>query len=235
MKLDLNINFNPSDSELTQIEQFLLKEKREFNEGFYCNWPLIKEAYEKKRIISFHCNNECIGFVEWRDGDFVIDIDRFVIRREFRKQGLGKYFFEKIFEFFRKKKAKVIGLDCEPHESQWFWKKMGFIQFPAAEFWKELTFYKNLIEVQETTDNPSSLNKVELWNLEPSRIRTQKPKWCWDLDMSGKPIIQPCNHKWQLKYTKNAEIFYEGTLGRFPEAYDQILFSPFLFIENGVS
>lgn len=235
MAENLQINYKPTDAEMAQISNFLL-EDGDFPDAFYCDWQLIKRAHSINRIVSFQYDNKCIGFVFWRDGGFVIDINVFFIRREFRKQGFGQCFFDMIFLSFKKKKAKVVKLYCEPPESRWFWKKMGFVQFPNIGHGKELTFFKNLFPIAEITENPDPWNKIELWDLEPIYSKGKKPRWIWNLNIEDselkKPILQACNTKWKIKITRNGEVIQDCRVEKLRKGDDQLYLDDFLYIER---
>jgi hypothetical protein len=124
-------------------------------------------------------------------------------------------------------------LFCAPIESEKFWKKMDFIKFPDRGYSEsELTYYKPLIEIQQTTKNNSD-NKIELWNVEPYQIKNHEPKWTWEinsnLDKLLLPIIQPCNCNWNLRLTKNGKQIKEDKVKYFSDK-NRIEYSPFLLI-----
>src|SRR5690606_24695857 len=188
---------------------------------------------KSKRLFSFHCDSECIGFVEWRDDPFVIDIDRFEIKREYRGKGVGRYIVGVLMNFFKNHRKVVVRLFCEPKISVGFWRRLGFIQLPPTDYWNELTFYHNLFPAQGTIEDPDALNKVELCNLEPYQIKVEKPMWTWNFNIKSvqteQPILQPCNSNWNLKITRYGEIVSQGKVKHISDAGNQIYFN-FLFI-----
>lgn len=137
---------------------------------------------------------------------------------------------------FKDRGIIAIELFCEPIESEHFWRKMEFIQFPIRGYAEpELTFYKPLIEVCKTTKTPNELNKIELWDVEPHQSKTRLPRWCWDIETQDgkliKPIIQACNINWNIRWTKDGKIKKESKVKYFSRD-NPIDFSPFMLIEK---
>ena len=234
MNEKIQINLNPSESNFLELEKWLIDEYNKFHEGFYCNWNMIEKSYEDNEIITFSLDNKIIGFADWSLDDKTIHINIMEIHPDYRKMGLGKKFFEKLELEFTKQGYIAFVLFCEPRESEYFWRKMGFIKFPVRG-WSEsdLTFYKPLIKVLETTQNADNSNKFELWNVEPHEINRVPPKWTWNIDNNelDKPIIQPCNCNWFVRWTMNGEIKKEGKIKYFSKDYS-IENGPFIFIET---
>lgn len=55
-------------------------------------------------------------------------IDLFEIKPDYRGKKLGKEFWEKCLHFFKQKGCDNINLECVPLKSQYFWKKLWFIE-----------------------------------------------------------------------------------------------------------
>lgn len=60
--------------------------------GFYCNWNVIKDSFKKKRMFTFHYDENAIGFVTYREVEKHVEIDIFEIESNYRHKGFG-YFF----------------------------------------------------------------------------------------------------------------------------------------------
>ncbi|PKP51210.1 MAG: hypothetical protein CVT92_13290 [Bacteroidetes bacterium HGW-Bacteroidetes-1] len=114
---------------------------------------------------------------------------------------------------------------------------MGFIKFPTRGYSEsELTFFRPLIEVTKSNGNPDDFNKLELWDVEPYQSTNNSPRWIWNLELSNnkleKPIIQPCNVNWNLRWTKNGKIVREDKVKYFSDKDNQIEFCPFLYVKE---
>ena len=153
----------------------------------------------------------------------------------YRGKGIGKIFYEKIAEHFKSDNFLALKLFCSPPDSEVFWKKMGFIEYPNIGFNEHrLTYYKPIIEVQQSSTDERHNNKLELWDCEPYQKDNQEPTWAWDLDMDSNsptlPIIQPCNDNWNLRWRKNGEVNQEDKVKYFKSNRKVIHFPPFLYI-----
>lgn len=235
MSLELELNTSPTQLDLTYIEKWLITEENTFHESFYRNWTVIEKAFLENRLITLLINNDPKGFIVWRNNEIYAEIDIFVIESNYRKTGKGKKFFEEFTDYVTNIGLYAIKLFCSPRESEKFWRKMGFIKFPNRGYSEsDLTFFKPLIETEQPAETPNTLNKLELWNVEPYQIKDKPPKWIWNLEDNtthlSKPIIHPCNCNWNLRWTKNGEIIRDDKIKYFETNSNQIDFSPFLYI-----
>jgi GNAT superfamily N-acetyltransferase len=237
MPSEFQLKTSPTQFDLKKIEEWLVQEDREFNEGFYCNWTIIKNAFIDKRFVTLDFNESPIGFLVWSIGTIHVEIDILEIKPDYRKKGIGHTFLEKISEYFKLKGFLAIKLFCSPIESERFWKKIGFIRFPELEYSEsELTYFKPLIEIQQTSTNRETDNKVELWDVEPYQKSNNPPKWTWNIEIRNDklilPIIHPCNCNWNLRWVKNGKIIKENKVKYFNSKENSVEFSPFLYIEK---
>jgi hypothetical protein len=234
---ELKINLTPTIEDLNVIEKWLKKERNKYKTGFYCNWNIIEKSFKSNRLISLEFNSDVIGFLIYSVGDIYIEIDIMEVCLDYRKNGFGKIFFEKFEDVLKKQNVLAIKLFCEPRKSEFFWRKMGFIKFPQRGYSEsDLTFYKPIIEVKTTTENPNNLNKLELWDVEPYQATNVGPRWSWDIELKNgkllKPIIQPCNINWNLRWTNNGKIVREDKVKYFSDSDNTIEFSPFMYVKQ---
>jgi GNAT superfamily N-acetyltransferase len=227
------IKLNPTENDIEEIKNWLKDEDAKFNEGFYCNWNIIWDSFLRKQLICCSINDTPVGFLVWSKGEIYIEIDIMEIRPEYRKKGIGHYFIEKISVHFKDLGFKALKLFCEPRESESFWEKEGFIQFPQRGYSEsDLTFYKSLIETLHTCKN-NSLNRIELWNFEPHEILNNSPLWQWNIEgFTGKmklPILHPCNINWNIRWIKNGQIEKDCKVKYFSLEFP-VDFEPFMYI-----
>mgnify|MGYP000238790510 CR=1 FL=1 len=237
MNSEIKLDTNPSPDNLNLIENWLLEEEQESNEGFYCNWNIIENAFHEKRFLTLTYNDEPIGFCAWSQGGIHVEIDILEIKPNFRNKGLGRKFFEKISNYFKQKGDLAITLFCSPRESENFWVKMGLIKFPQMrQSDSRLYYYKTLIETLTCNKNIKTKNKIELWNVEPHKKDLNKPIWTWNIELVDEnlelPIIQPCNYEWNIRWTKNGEIIKEHKVKYFLNSEDRVEKCPFLYIKD---
>ncbi len=236
MKENYKINLRPTKSGMKKIENWLLDENEKYDDGFYCNWNIIEKSYTENEVICLELNEKNIGFAVWSQGEIYTEIDIFEIHPEYRRKGIGKIFFDKIEKSFKENGSLVIKLFCEPRESEKFWRKMGFIQFPTRGYSEpDLTFFKPLIDVCPLTDNSTCKNKIELWDVEPYQADRKAPRWTWEIEEKdnklARPIIQACNINWNIRWTKNGGVIKEDKVKYFSRD-NSIEFSPFMYIQR---
>lgn len=230
---DMNIVLNPNSDQLEEMKKWLIEEDLTSNDGFYCNWNIIQNSFDKQNLIILEKNNKSIGFVCWNTfGEPYAIIDIMEIHPKFRKQGFGEAFYKKIEEFFKSKRFKVIKLHCSPPSSEAFWQKMEFQKFPKRGYSEsELTYYKPLIKTNIPTLDDVQ-NKLELWDMEPYQVNEEKKaRWRWEIGNNKRPILHPCNPNWNLRLSKNGKIIKEDKIKYF-DRKNEIEIGPFLFIEN---
>ncbi len=114
---------------------------------------------------------------------------------------------------------------------------MGFIKSPDRGYSEsDLTYFKPLIEINKSINCPNENNKLELWNLEPHQVKNEKQKWSWNIENNTykffKPIIQPCNCNWNIRWTKNGKIVREDKVKYFSTNDNLIEFGHFLYIRK---
>lgn len=227
----MKLQINPNSIQLEEIKQWLIEENKSSNQGFFCNWNIIQNAFKEKRFCVCEVEGKAIGFISWTGYDFYVEIDIMEIHPTYRNKGIGRTFYNKVEDFFRSKDCKAIELFCAPVESENFWKKMNFIKFPNRGYSEpELKYYKPLIDTN-TLIKVDTLNRIELWDVEPYQRNDHKPRWTWEIKENQKPILQPCNSNWNLRLTINGEKIKEDKVKYFsPDREIQI--GSFLYIET---
>lgn len=92
----MNFNVNPNSKQLAEIQSWLLKEKENFNEGFYCNWNIIENSSNENQLFVLEFEKMIVGFVSWTDhGGKYVDIDIMEVNPKFRSKGVGRIFYSK--------------------------------------------------------------------------------------------------------------------------------------------
>lgn len=149
MTTKCNIILTPTKPDIEKIHEWLLKEQKSTNEGFYCNWKIIERASENNDLLIFKYGYLPIGFLVWSKKEAYTEIDIFEIHPNFRRKGLGKAFLTKVSEHLINEDIFVIELYCTSPEAEKFWIKMGFEKFPNKEYPKsDLTYHRPLLKKQ---------------------------------------------------------------------------------------
>lgn len=233
------INLNPNENHLTNIEEWLIEEKNKFNEGFYCNWNIIREAFTEKRLNIITENDFAIGFIVYRISDLTAEIVIAEIKPTERRKGIAKELINGTLEYFRTKEILVTQLFCSPENSEPFWKKVGFLNFPEFPHNSQIRMYKPQIQTLELWNKSDLKNNeevIELWNEEPHIAERINSKWKWELKYNSntlileKPIIFPAHYDWQICWRKGNLIIEKNKVKYFKT--EEILNGNFIIIRE---
>lgn len=178
---------SPTKVDLGIIKKWLIDEDKILNQGFYCNWNIIEYAFNRGELFTFSFEKEIIGFSVFSEVDKHLKIDIFEIEPSYRQQHLGRFFYTEIENYFKNKGFSAIQLFCSPRESEKFWRKLDFIQFPEVIFSEsDLTFYKPLIKTLSPNNKDNFDSVLELWNKEPYQVKEKDmPNWTWGVNEKG--------------------------------------------------
>jgi len=116
----------PNIDHLNEIHDWLKAEWIENQEGFYCNWQKIKEAFEDGELLIYEVNKVAVGFIVFTEIDSTWIIDIAEIRPTARNKGIGTQFVHEAISYFKSKEAKMLKIYCSTQTADSFWKKMGF-------------------------------------------------------------------------------------------------------------
>ena len=228
------IDTKPNEQDINEILKWL----KSYGDGFYNNKSTIEKAFVDGECIVLKKGKQNIGLVIWTDNkdEKQVKIDIFVIHPDYRRQGLGRFFYNEILNYFRIKGFKTVKLSCEPKKSKLFWEKMGFIKLPDCGCTEnELTYYTILVDIAPM-ERENMIDKVELWNVEPHEIQRKRPKWTWYVKNTDgvldKPIIHPCDCNWNLRWSKNGQVVREGKVKYFTNEDYELYSYPFLYIDE---
>ena len=70
----LKVDFKPSTAQLGQIKAWLIAEDHTLGEGFFCNWGVIEDPFDNKRICTLLLGKKAVGFITWFERDKVTTI-----------------------------------------------------------------------------------------------------------------------------------------------------------------
>jgi len=218
-----SVNFTPTDQQVDDIEQWLIEERDSSNEGFYCNWTIIKSFFKRGELAVLIVENNPVGFCCWqKTSELSGQINIFEIKPDFRGKGFGTQFTNELEKFFVSKNVCVIDLQCVPEESEGFWKKHNFIDVPVnIRYWDKQTkhLFKRLLPSLSEVSTHNGSDYIEIWDAEPIYAKNKKSKWKWDINSHNAklslPIIQPCEKDWRIKLVMNNKIIIDDKIKRF--------------------
>lgn len=191
---------------LIQIRTWLYQEYEVNGKGFHCHWDMIEKAFDENRINLISDSDLIVGFLVYKLSDLVMDIKLAEIKPSHRGLGFGRKLVEKSFSAVRAEGIIVAELFCSPEESEPFWKKLGFNNFPNLYNTKKIRMYRPLVPTLEPTETNNGSEVIKLWNVKPYLAGNSLPKWTWDLKFKSnsnelsKPIVHPAESEWQVSY-----------------------------------
>lgn len=235
---DYHVDFSPALAQIAEIEKWLIEEHKT-GSGFYCNWNVIQSHILKGNIaiISFH--KESIGFITWRQtSEYTARIEIAEINPDYRRNGAGRKLVEELLLFFKNDNIKVVDLKCSPEKSEFFWKSVGFKEFPDPP--KNYKFNPNdkkrLYHILTDFLIPNNAIEdgevIELWNNEPHATDNNSPTYIWDIrnyQTSFLPIIHPAHYEWRLRWKRDGRIIFDDKIKRFKNEID---FGNFIIIKE---
>lgn len=218
----LKLNFNPNEKHIIDVKNWLFDEWNKTNSGFYCNWDTISDEFEDNNVSVITKNDKAIGFVVHRIHDLIAVIDIVEIKPSERKQGVAKKLINGVLDLFKQKGVLVTRLYCSPEDSEPFWRRIGFNNFPELPNDKKINMFKPLVETLNPKGKAKTNTTISLWNYEPYQADEISAKWHWDLNFLKdnktleKPIIFPVSSDWKIELIKNGQKIISNKVKRFP-------------------
>lgn len=240
---ELDISFNTTAKHLKNIKSWLIAEEKTGNKGFFCNWNVIEQSFNNKKIGVILEENKVIGFITWFDRDRITTIEIAEIRPGFRRMGYGRKLAQALFDNLQKQGVTALTLHCQPAESEKVWKRMDFKRYPSVPDFGDYNsekgkwLYKILIPFIKPTKSIKGKESIELWSVEPYQIERVSPEWKWHPKFKKgtrtliKPIVFPAKRDWNIRWKNNdGLIIRDEKVKRFGK--DEIDFTNFIIIEK---
>lgn len=206
--MSVEICFSPNKIHLSEIESWLIDEVNKNNEGFYCNWSTIVRSFNDNKICTIIVDGVVAGFITYRIGDFVADIDIAEIKPNMRSLGYGRILIETLLNKLKKDGILVVQLYCSPQKSELAWSKMGFVRNLNVNEDPRIWMYIVLVKSLPLSYNIKSSDIIQLWDKEPHLCYADNYKWQWCVEYEintqilSKPIIFPAHYDWQMSRIK---------------------------------
>jgi hypothetical protein len=207
----LEVRFEPSPYDLSEIKGWLYEELRLTGKGYKNNWQIIFSAYKRHSMAVLSEAENTVGFAIWYELDFHIRLDIFCIDMPRRRQGLGNYFISELSQYFITKGKFAIELQCSPPESEVYWRKHGFDNLSYQQslgIGHNRWLYRPLFKSAKLSILQNIGKFILLWDQDPSTVQqiNEDAKWVWQIELKEetnellKPVIFPCRQDWQIQY-----------------------------------
>lgn len=236
------VSFSPADKQVKDIENWLIDESVETGEGFYCNWKVIEASSRKNELATISIKDKAIGFATWQlTTDKTARIEIVKIKSGYRKKGIGKKLITQLISFLKGIGVYVVDLECSPANSEYFWKRIGFLELPLSLNSIYFTnggnkkLYRVLIEGLQKDSVLYADETFELWDDEPFRTNENTPPtFVWNVSLVAgtriltKSIIHPAHYDWRLRWRCSGKTIKDDKVKRFNP---NIVFGPFVIID----
>lgn len=113
--------------DLAAIKVWLREEREQTGEGFFCNWNVIADLFEKHEVFVVDAAGDPVAFLANEGAHHLIA----EVRPDQRGRGYGRMIAEAMVEQSTAKGLSVIEIDCAPETSVPFWTRMGFTPVPS--------------------------------------------------------------------------------------------------------
>ena len=237
--MDLEIIFELSESQISNLEEWLVKGQKARKSVFYSNWDLISKCIEENRIISVSAKGKVVAFLIWDEMDLSVYIKICEVKPTLRRKGIGRMLVEKSLAHFKSNRSMAIYLDSKTSSSEIFWRQCGFIDFPWQKNrgifeGESVRLYKNLYEKKEIVNVYDEV--IEIWKKAPQSIHNKNADWTCLVRYRDNehnleiPIIQPCQQDWIIRWRKGDEIIEERKAKYFQNA--TLLFGDFAILQK---
>ncbi len=128
------IDIDPSRNARSEIERWLRAERQATDKGFYVNWSVIARAFNDERIYVLTVEGQAIAFLVWSIWGDEADFAILEVKPDFRRRGYGRRLAEETMRMFAKYGVRHVSVECEPPESEQFWRRLGFTDDPSPAF-----------------------------------------------------------------------------------------------------
>ena len=230
------ISYSPTSEQLAEIESWLITEQKEHNEGFYCKWEVISNAFQENLMAVTSKDGKAIGFAIWRfSSEQTATLSIIEVKPAERRTGFGKALTEALMAHLLQKDIKIIDANCLSIISEKLLSGLGYLPYPETKSRKEGKYlYKILIPYLEQSNSETAT--VELWDNEPHCTDAVPPRWRWETYLLNKrgdlilPIIHPCSADWRIRYSEDDKIIRDTKVKNF--ITDEIYFGGYMILKN---
>jgi GNAT superfamily N-acetyltransferase len=205
--MNIEIDFNPTKKHLKEIENWLIDEDLNSDEGFNCNWKTIVYHFEQNQLIIALLENKVIGFLTYYFKEYSAYIDITEVHPEYRNNGYGTILINKSIEYFYSKGSLYVELHFSPQSSNTYWQSIGFTVF---EMLGKTMAFKPLIKTLDIATAMTD-NRIELYDVRGYNPNRHTTNLIWNIEFKEgtkkliNPIIYPSMSFYVLRWIKDGK------------------------------
>lgn len=160
----------PDETHLEGALDFLREEDKELGHSFICNESVIVAAHSNKEARYWVSDDgEVVAFLIYSQSGYCTTID--IVATDFRRRGRG--FGKQLVKLFEKEAREsfvtaAFYLQCQPPESEGFWRRMGFVDLPELTQMTKMDRYKALYKMLHPLP-PNDIDpdvQIDLWDVD---------------------------------------------------------------------
>lgn len=167
-----NIEFvkTPTNHDLNVIRAWLEDEERTEGQSFICNWRVIEALFNNSMAFCLRINCEAVALITWQDrvDHRVVELVVAAVKLGLRRQGHGGELVRETLSSLQQKGVLAVVAECTPAESEEFWRKHCFVDFPheycTGGNRSGVELFRSLVSYGRPFLPGSSLVEMELWH-----------------------------------------------------------------------
>jgi ribosomal protein S18 acetylase RimI-like enzyme len=160
----------PTRNDLAETRSWLEEEKLNEGQSFICNWSVIQSSFDSNMAFCLRINSEVVAFVIWQDGvgGRVVELLVAAVKPDFRRQGYGGELVGRALGSLRDRGVMAAVVEFYPLQSEGFWRRQGFMDFPSKNYTtygtKGVWLFRPLANCEQPMLPCSSFVRMELWH-----------------------------------------------------------------------
>lgn len=219
--LEYEVIYSVTEQHLKEIEEWLSDKNNDNVSPIYNHWDFIRAKQRTGQMMCLKVDGMVIGFITWIS-DFTYplqSIEYLAICDKFQGKGYGRLLANNCFDLFIEKGVKAVKLLSAMEESDYFWRKMGFEQYPK-EYANNKYHYKFLVDSQKCVLEDKADEVIEIWDTYYSDVNVLP--FCrfnilyeTNSNILKAPIIMLCDDNWRMRWRRGNRIFKDCQIKRF--------------------
>ena len=233
MKENYIIDFKPTEKDFDNIHEWLISTQS----GFLNNISAIYNSFKNNSFVTLKEDSKTIGFLTFfQESNFkTVRIGFFEIKKDCRKQGMGKFFMKEFLNAIEKLGVFIVELYCKPEDSQHFWRKIGFEDKVFSKSSKKSICLYKILDLKVRVKNVSDYEKEKITIWAEYGIENFNKEFEIEVHKTTKllykPLIIKGLNEWELKWQKG-ELEKTNQVKRITK--DGLDYGDFIIIEKSI-